>query len=1491
MAGVRFGPLVVQDHARYGYLAVPTKFGSFPPVVEFPNFLGVAFVDILHPEIKKEAEAGANRQAKDKEITKELSCHVHHVERGPVSRSKGKRVNVCPPQVIEAENIVTRRARVSTSGKSVRIGDLRIHLQAKKIEAVPERVTTPVPVKNSFQALAGKREMANTFKGKVAPKPVKFKQVWRPKRTQKNKVIEVEPREEEALREAVAVEIPTRQRPPRGFKTRVQQGGACAYAHFHDKRRELRRSAHIPTVRRGRPTSAVLAARQCRREEIHGSHDHMLGLVTSPLQRSRPPRVRKDPQAEAESSSGENDVPCESGHEQPGGAKPRVSVFKRLTFPSRRVERGRHGNLTIFSCHVAGVWGRYGALPTENEELIELAERPGVVTRRRAAAAALAAAYGLEDVPTIQMTVSANVVTAQGSGGNDDIPPPPPPPETSGGTSQQTPFAAPIDPAIMELLQQYQAEIADHKRQIKGPPVAIINTPNNQPAHFYPQQVDPTTVSKLMLEQMIDMRLAERGDGEQMAFDAYRVPYPAHHAAKRLPPGITKAPKFDKFNGRGSPKEHIAYYINVMGDLAADESYLLKFFGSSLTGLAFEWYSSLPAGSISDWTDMQKKFRERFYIAEREVTVAELYATRQKNDESALDYIQRWRNLSMRCKRPPHQEDAVQICKQNLKRELLERMIGVEIRSFDRLNNVVAEIEAFLVKYPTNSFASQKTKPADKKPAGKEVHAVDLKTFEKQRDEGKAAAGTSSNKAEPKRKVIPFQDKMRKPYSFPKEKTKTLFDWGIRYNKITLPTPKRPDQAAKKDEPRYCLYHQILGHPLEECYVFKDIVESLIKKGELQMGDYRVDTPQPHELPARQAGANMISIYQQLPEEISEASTENAYKSLILTPSRDQEEWQKVPTKAKKKPKRKPAPKVHIRGVTPQPPAPVVTPVWHPIEPRVVIQRNPGNRRRRTPLPLYGGGSPSLERLQALIDELDEYEQPNRYPVRLQEYVPWEELEKLTLEIPAEQETPQPQEDLFWGQEPTKKKKKRRSKKKKVVTTLSCNTISSLLGLGEHYEEEEFYPAPSDVNQVGASGQEFVTRSGKKWGRVPPANQNIIFRGEPSYKIPEPETGGTVPSLAEFLAAEENTKALSRAPILQRKVDDEEDSPVTKPQANNGENDKGKSKEILSLSEETRRALIAALQAPTQYETCLAEVQVEAAVINAESITFTPEDMLLPTATHNRPLYMRGQLNGQPLNRILVDPEAAVNILPYKIYQKYHFDVHLTSVHDVRIAGFNQKFESAVQDREAAQRQMTELRSELERVRGTGAGGASSSRSAGGSPSLMEAQLTGAVLRAEEAQRHLEEWERDLKLAHEHAMTLQSERDQLRIRVEAAEAQVAEMTRELATLRVQKPPKDQEEVTRLRAELLAQQTLARSLQQIVTDIGRSRSRSRSGVSVNRATGASVGQYLAGSSSRRRNEEEERRRQGEGSAHDGGGGGEMLPPPDRREGSGESGGGQ
>ncbi|MQM21564.1 hypothetical protein Taro_054605 [Colocasia esculenta] len=248
-----------------------------------------------------------------------------------------------------------------------------------------------------------------------------------------------------------------------------------------------------------------------------------------------------------------------------------------------------------------------------------------------------------------------------------------------------------------------------------------------------------------------------------------------------------------------------------------------------------------------------------------------------------------------------------------------------------------------------------------------------------------------------------------------------------------------------------------------------------------------------------------------------------------------------------------------------------------------------------------------------------------------------------------------------------------------------------------------------------------------------------------------------------------------------------------------------------------------------------------------------------------------------------------------KVYKSARHQVHVAG----EIASLRALLYSAMQDRELILKTdvyFCAQRRELERVRSTGACGASSSRAAGSSPSLLEAQLAGAVLRVEEAKRHLEErGQRDQLRGQRDQLqgevqTIRGERDQLRIRAEAAEAQVAEVTRELEALCVRGPSADQAELTQLLADLQAQQAVSRSLQEIVTAIGRSHSRSRSGASVSRATGASVGQYLAGSSSRQRNEEEERRRRGETSAQSGRGGGEMAPPPDRQEGSGESGGG-
>ncbi|MQM20963.1 hypothetical protein Taro_053993 [Colocasia esculenta] len=102
---------------------------------------------------------------------------------------------------------------------------------------------------------------------------------------------------------------------------------------------------------------------------------------------------------------------------------------------------------------------------------------------------------------------------------------------------------------------------------------------------------------------------------------------------------------------------------------------------------------------------------------------------------------------------------------------------------------------------------------------------------------------------------------------------------------------------------------------------------------------------------------------------------------------------------------------------------------------------------------------------------------------------------------------------------------------------------------------------------------------------------------------------------------------------------------------------------------------------------------------------------------------------------------------------------------------------STMQDREAAEREAEQLQRELERVRRASVAGASSSRAVEGPQSDLEDRLAAAVRRAEETQADLAERETALQAATDRATELQrqvdsvtGERDQLRIRAEAAEA-------------------------------------------------------------------------------------------------------------------------
>jgi len=112
-----------------------------------------------------------------------------------------------------------------------------------------------------------------------------------------------------------------------------------------------------------------------------------------------------------------------------------------------------------------------------------------------------------------------------------------------------------------------------------------------------------------------------------------------------------KLPNFTKFSGQGEvfTVEHINRFIMQCGEAANQDALRVRLFFMSLSGLAFAWFTTLPANSILYWADLEKQFHQFFYSGVCEIKLTYLTNLRQINDESVAAFIQRFRDAKNRC--------------------------------------------------------------------------------------------------------------------------------------------------------------------------------------------------------------------------------------------------------------------------------------------------------------------------------------------------------------------------------------------------------------------------------------------------------------------------------------------------------------------------------------------------------------------------------------------------------------------------------------------------------------------------------------------------------------------------------------------------------------------------------------------------------------------------------------------------------------------------
>jgi len=74
-----------------------------------------------------------------------------------------------------------------------------------------------------------------------------------------------------------------------------------------------------------------------------------------------------------------------------------------------------------------------------------------------------------------------------------------------------------------------------------------------------------------------------------------------------------------------------------------------------------------------------------------------------------------------------------------------------------------------------------------------------------------------------------------KQYSFKDDQVVTIFHLLHKGNKMKLPDVRRPNEIGRTNDPKYCLYHRMVHHPTDKCYVLKDRIQALIDAGVLTL--------------------------------------------------------------------------------------------------------------------------------------------------------------------------------------------------------------------------------------------------------------------------------------------------------------------------------------------------------------------------------------------------------------------------------------------------------------------------------------------------------------------------------------------------------------------------------------------------------------------------------------------------------------------------------
>jgi hypothetical protein len=112
----------------------------------------------------------------------------------------------------------------------------------------------------------------------------------------------------------------------------------------------------------------------------------------------------------------------------------------------------------------------------------------------------------------------------------------------------------------------------------------------------------------------------------------------------------------------------------------------VRFFSQSPTWPAFRWYTSLGPDSIHTWKHLEEQFHVQYHSEAAEARITDLAQVRQKQGETVVEYIQRFREVKNRCYSTRIiEKEAVELASLGLAKPIKDMSFQLEFNSLAHL--------------------------------------------------------------------------------------------------------------------------------------------------------------------------------------------------------------------------------------------------------------------------------------------------------------------------------------------------------------------------------------------------------------------------------------------------------------------------------------------------------------------------------------------------------------------------------------------------------------------------------------------------------------------------------------------------------------------------------------------------------------------------------------------------------------------------------------